>query len=100
VDETRTDWKARTRVEDGQADVKILRATPNDFANRLCIHIFAKKSTKLLSNGLANELCIFINLAKSWDGLAYMQAHDRLDIPSHALLSRALFPPAPPGFLF
>jgi hypothetical protein len=29
-----------------------------------------------------------------------MQAHDRLGIPSHALLSRALFPPAPPGFLF
>jgi hypothetical protein len=42
----------------------------------------------------------FVNLAKSWDGLAYMQARDRLGIPSHALLPRALFPPALPGFLF
>jgi hypothetical protein len=49
---------------------------------------------------LANELCIFVNLAKSWDGLAYMQARDQLGIPSHVLLPRALFPPAPPGFLF
>jgi hypothetical protein len=72
----------------------------NSFANGFCIPIFAKKSTKLLSNGLANELCIFVNLAKFWDGLAYMQARDRLGIPSHALLPRALFPPAPPGFLF
>jgi hypothetical protein len=53
-----------------------------------------KKSTKLISNGLANGLCIFVNLAKSWDGLAYMQARGRLDIPSHALLPCALFPRA------
>jgi hypothetical protein len=68
----------------------------------LCIPVFflKKKSIKLLSNGLANGLCIFVNLTKSWDGLAYMQARDRLGIPSHALLPRALFPPAPPGFLF
>jgi hypothetical protein len=29
-----------------------------------------------------------------------MQPRDRLGIPSHALLPRALFPPAPPGFFF
>jgi hypothetical protein len=29
-----------------------------------------------------------------------MQARDRLGIPSHALLLRALFPPALPGFFF
>jgi hypothetical protein len=52
----------------GGAYTKIVRtakSNSNSFVNGLCIPVFAKNSTKLLSNGLANELCIFVNLAKS-----------------------------------
>jgi hypothetical protein len=61
--------------------------------------LFLQKSLQN-SYPMVNGLCIFVNLAKSWDGLTYMQARDRLDIPSHALLPRALFPPTSLGFLF
>jgi hypothetical protein len=43
----------------------ISKSNSNSFVNELCIPVFAKKSTKLLFNGLANGLCIFVNLAKS-----------------------------------
>jgi hypothetical protein len=39
-----------------------------------------KKSKKLLSNGLANVLGIFVNLANTWERLAYMQASSALGI--------------------
>jgi len=66
--------------------VVLCKSNSNGFANGLGILVFGKNFKNLLSNGLANGLGISINLAKTWDGLAYMRACARLRIPSRALL--------------
>ena len=82
------------------------QSIPNRLANRFCIHVFAKKSKKHLSNSLVIVLYNFVNLANREKGLAYMPSPSALGIaslarnPSPPRVVAQLLPPPTARFSF